>query len=193
MNDKPLNTCSKETCNDCDIHSKITCHFNPGQILRFYLIFSPPFITGSIGIHNYSSDFFIIWVMMTGLFFLLAGIRVLCTHCPHYNEPSAILKCWVNYGIPKLWKYRPVPMNILEKAILISGFIIIWCYPVIFISLTGKWILLSGYIFSVALFFILLNLFQCRRCINISCPFNRVSSKVKEEFIRNNCHSQFRK
>jgi uncharacterized membrane protein len=186
MSDKPINTCSKETCINCDIHSKITCHFNPGQLLRFYLIVLPSLITGAIGVHNYSTNSFISWVMIIGLFFLLIGIRVLCTHCPHYDEPSAILRCWVNYGVPKLWRYRPLPMNIFEKAILISGFIIIWGYPIIFISLTRKWILLSVYIFSVVLFFILLNLFQCRKCINLSCPLNSVSIKVKEEFLRNN-------
>jgi len=185
MIEQPLNTCSKASCNNCGIHSRITCHFNIGQLLRFYLIILPSLITGAIGVHNYSINCFISWVFITGLFFLLLGIRVLCTHCPHYNEPSSILRCWVNYGVPKLWRYRPGPMTIYEKAILISGFGVIWGYPVIFISLTGKWILLSVYILSVVIFFVLLNLFQCRKCINYSCPLNRVNTKVKEEFLRN--------
>ncbi len=186
MIDKPLGICSKETCKDCTIHSKIACHVNFGHLFRFYLIVSPAFILGGTGVYNYSVNSFISWVMIIGLFFLLFGIRVLCTHCPHYNESTGILKCWVNYGVPKLWKYRPNPMNVFEKAIYLTGHGIIWAYPIIFISLTGKWILLSGYMISVLLFFLLLSRFYCRKCLNFSCPLNRVSTNVKEEFLKNN-------
>jgi hypothetical protein len=186
MIERPLKTCSKESCGECNIHSKITCHFHPGQFIRLYLILLPPVITGAIGINNYSRNSLIIWVMTFPLFFLLLGIRVLCTHCPHYEESSGILRCWSNWGVPKLWKYRPEQMIIFEKIILISGFIIVWGYPVIFISLAQKWILLTVYIFFVMLFFFLLNKFACRRCINFSCPLNRVSPEVKEEYFRSN-------
>ena len=189
MNDKPLKSCSKESCNECEIHSKVTCHFNPGQFVQFYLILLLPLTTGSFGVYNYSSNSFIIWVMTFPLFFLLLGIRVLCTHCPHYKESSRIIRCWANYGVPKLWKYRPTPMNFYEKAILISGFIFIWGFPVIFISLTQEWILLSGYLISVFLFFFLLNRISCRKCINFSCPLNKVSNKVREVFLSYNNNS----
>ena len=29
------------------------------------------------------------------------------------------LKCWANYGSPKLWKYRPGPMSLAEKTVFI--------------------------------------------------------------------------
>lgn len=135
MIEKPINSCIKESCNKCEIYAKISCHFKISQLLRFYFIAFPSFLLGGIGIYKYNTTSFVLWFLIIGLFFLLVGIRVLCTHCPHYNESSAILRCWVNYGIPKLWKYRPWPMNIFEKAILISGFIIIWGYPVIFMCL----------------------------------------------------------
>jgi hypothetical protein len=186
MTDKPLKSCSKTSCNECEIHSRLNCQFYPDQLFRFYLIVLPSFILGTIGVRNYSTYSLISWVLFIAIFFLFLGIRVLCTHCPHYNESSGIIRCWVNYGVPKLWKYRPSPMNIYEKAILICGFCIIWGYPVIFISLTNKWILLGGYILSVISFFFLFNRFACRRCINFSCPLNRVSLEVKEEFFRNN-------
>ncbi len=186
MNERPINTCSNETCNNCDIHSKITCHFNLGQLIRFYLIVLPSFIIGGIGIYNYSTTILLIWLSIIGLFFLLIEIRVLCTHCPHYNESTDSLRCWANYGAPKLWKFRPVPMNIFEKAILILGFIVVWGYPILFISLIEKWILLSGYFFSVVFFFTLLKQWNCKRCMNLSCPLNGVDSEIKEEFFKNN-------
>jgi len=179
---KPLKSCSKESCDECEIHSRIICRFHPGQFIRFYLILLPSLITGIIGTYNYNYNIFISWILMIAMFFLLIGIRVLCTHCPHYNESPEIIRCWANWGVPKLWKYRPSPMNVYEKAILISGFIIIWGYPAVFISLTYNWLLLSGYILSVSFFFFLLNRFSCRKCINFSCPLNRVDPEVKRIF-----------
>ena len=186
MIDKPINSCSRESCNNCNIHFEITCHFSRRKLLRFYVIGLPSFMIGGIVIYNYSITGFVSWVTGIGLFFLLIGIRVLCTHCPHYNESSYILRCWANYGVPKLWRFRPQPMNFFEKAILISGFIFVWGYPIIFISLTNNWILLGGYFFSVVLYFILMYQFNCIKCINLSCPLNRVNIKVKEEFLKNN-------
>jgi len=186
MIEKPINTCSKKSCNNCEIYFKITCHFKILQLLRFYAIASPSFILGGIGLYNYSLISFVIWFLIIGLFFLFIGIRVLCTHCPHYSESSYFLRCWVNYGLPKLWNYRPWPMSILEKIILISGFSIIWSYPVIFMLFEKKWVLLIGYIFFVFLFLILLRKLYCKKCINLSCPMNDVDCIIKEEFLKNN-------
>jgi hypothetical protein len=186
MDDKPITTCSRDTCISCDIRSKIVCHFTIGQLIRFYLIALPSFIIGGIGIYNFSITGFLIWIAIIGLFFLLIEIRVLCSHCPHYNESSNSLRCWANYGAPKLWKFKPGPMNISEKVILLSGFLIVWSYPILFITLIENWILLSIYIFSVLLFFTLLRLFNCKKCMNFSCPLNNVDIKVKEEFFKNN-------
>ena len=44
-------------------------------------------------------------------FFGFIETRVLCSHCPHYAEEGASLRCWANYGSPKLFKYRPGPMS----------------------------------------------------------------------------------
>lgn len=186
MIEKPIPTCSKGSCNDCDIHSRIACHFTRGQLFRFYLFVLPSFIIGGTGIYYVSMTGFIAWLTITGLFFLLIEIRVLCTHCPHYNESTDSLRCWANYGVPKLWKYRPGPMNGFEKAILVSGFIIVWGFPVAFISLTEHWILLGGYFFSVVLFFILLRQYQCKKCMNFSCPMNAVDNEIRKEFLNNN-------
>jgi hypothetical protein len=183
---KPVKSCIGESCNSCDIRHEITCHFRLGELFRFYLIVLPTFIIGGIGIYNYHFVFLIIWLAILGLFFLNLEIRILCTHCPHYYDSSGTLRCWANYGAPKLWKYRAGPMNIFEKFTLILGFTIVWGYPVIFISLNRNWMLLIGYIFSVILFFTLLRQHNCARCFNFSCPLNRVKNKIREEFFTKN-------
>ncbi len=38
------------------------------------------------------------------------------------------LKGWANYGMPKLWKYRPGPMTFWEKVIFCTGFGLVWGY-----------------------------------------------------------------
>jgi len=189
MNSKPVSKCIKESCTDCKIKAKLACHFNPVQLLLFYVITIPSFIIGGIALYDFGITSFVVWFVIFGSYFLLIGIRVLCTHCPHYNDSSFILKCRGNFGVPKLWKYRRGPMNNIEKGIMISGFIVIWGYPVIFISLMGKWILLAEYILSVILFFTLLRKLHCKRCINFTCPLNSVDIKIREEFLNNSGNS----
>jgi hypothetical protein len=53
--------------------------------------------------------------------FGLLEIRVMCSHCPHYAEAGRLLKCWANYGSPKLWAYRPGPMCRMETLHLEHG------------------------------------------------------------------------
>ena len=183
---KSINTCAKEFCDNCDIHSNISCHFSFRQLLRFYAIVLPSFILGGIGIYNYDISSLIIWILIIGLFFLIIEIRVLCTQCPHYKESSDTLRCWANYGAPKIWRYRPGPMNMIEKITLILGFITIWGYPIIFITLIKNWVLFGGYIFSVILFFWLLRKFNCKKCMNLSCPLNCVDIQIREKFLTSN-------
>jgi len=147
------------------------------------MITLPAFIIGGIALYDYSIASFVLWFVLFGLYFLIIGIRVLCSHCPHYNDSSYFLKCRGNFGVPKLWRYRPGPMNRIEKGIMISGFVVIWGYPIVFIILMGNWIFLVSYLLSVLLFFILLRQFHCKKCINFSCPLNAVDIKIMEEFL----------
>ncbi len=186
MIDTPIKTCSIDSCRKCDINSKTNCTFNPGQLFRFYLIAFPSFIIGGIGIYNFNANSFIIWLVTIGVFFLVIEIRILCSHCPHYEKSSSTLSCWANYGAPKLWKYRPGPMNKIEKSILILGFIVVWGYPVIFLYLAKNWIVMTIYIFSVSLFFTILRLYNCKICINFSCPLNNVNIDTRNKFLKNN-------
>lgn len=183
---KPINSCRQNSCDSCRIHTEVTCHLTFKKLISYWLFVLPALLTGAIALLRNSHNLFICWALLTGLFFLLFGIRVLCTHCPHYNRSSRIMKCWANYGLPKLWRYRPEPINKAEKTILISGFFLVFGYPAIFILLFENPGILILYLFTVAMFFILMRKFNCSRCINFSCPFNGVKESVKEEFRRYN-------
>ena len=110
---KPIATCISGNCDKCAIHKSLNCHFSFKQLLHFYAIVLPTFLLGGAGIYNASERSLVLWIFMSAAFFLIIENRVMCSHCPHYAEPGASLKCWANYGIIKIFKYRPGPMSLL--------------------------------------------------------------------------------
>ena len=186
MVNPPIKTCSISTCKSCDIQTKTNCNFNISQLLQFYLISLPSFIIGGVFLYSHNAAALYIWLLIIASFFLVIEIRVLCSHCPHYERSFIFLNCWANYGAPKLWKYRPGPMNLLEKYILIFGFMVVWGYPLVFLFLLKNWLVFAVYLSSVALFFIILRKKNCARCINFSCPLNNADLNTKKIFFRNN-------
>jgi hypothetical protein len=123
--------------------------------------------------------------MVVGYFGFIE-IRVMCSHCPHYAEPGSSLKCWANYGSPKIWKYRPGPMTLIEKIVFLGGFIVVWGYPLFFLIPGHQWFLLIVYVLTVAAFFMTLKTFLCSQCINFSCPMNTVQDEVRRLFFERN-------
>jgi len=181
-----IKTCIIENCEECDISSKTNCIFRSCQLLEFYLISVPSFLIGGLGLYKYSASSLFIWLSIVVVFFFVIEIRVLCTHCPHYENSNILVRCWANSGAPKLWSFRPWPMNLIEKSILIAGFIIVWGYPLMFFLVTRAWLFLLLYSLLTALFFTILTMRNCIKCINFSCPLNRIDKNTKETFLRNN-------
>ncbi len=184
--DQPITTCTAEDCGSCGVRGKIHCHFTARDHIYFLIIALPSFLLGGAGIYNLSGWWLALWLLMIPGFFCLLEIRVLCSHCPHYAEPGTTLKCWANYGAPRLWKYRPGPMSLLEKATLLGGFALIWGYPLIFLLSGRQWFLLIVYVLTTAAFFMTLKFFLCTQCMNFACPLNGVNDDLRQEFFRQN-------
>ena len=119
--EKPIQTCQADACENCAVNHSIHCHFKLKDLVHFLLISLPPFLLGGLGIYHQSAWLLAFWILIVIAFFGFVEIRVMCSHCPHYAETGTSLKCWANYGAPKLWKYRPGPMSILEKIVFFSG------------------------------------------------------------------------
>ncbi len=187
---QPLSTCKSTGCNDCEVGKLLNCHFNVRQLLRFLSFVLPMIIIGSYRIISYNPVFIIPWIIMFISFFGFIEIRVMCSHCPHYGEPGIkSLKCWANYGAPKLWKYRPGPMSIKEKIIFFAGIFSICCYPLLFFLIepgVQKIILLASYILFFILTSFLLKKYYCSYCINFACPLNNVDNEIREDFFSKN-------
>ena len=110
----------------------------------------------------------------------------MCSHCPHYAEEGNALACWANYGAPKLWKYRPGPMALLEKVVFYAGFAFIYGYPLIFLIAGSQLFLLLVYLLSIAGFYMTLRAFFCSRCMNFACPLNTVEDDIRMGFFARN-------
>ena len=185
--EKPLYTCQEKSCTGCNVNQELNCHFNLNQLIRFLLNVSLVILLGGVAIYYYSPFFLIPWLIMFLLYFGFIEIRVMCSHCPHYAETeTSSLKCWANYGSPKLWRYRPVPMSLVEKTVFIMGIVVIWIYPVILMILSLNYIFLILYlIFSLFVFHIMRS-YMCKKCINFACPSNRVDIKIQKKFYTHN-------
>ena len=183
---KPIATCKCEDCEKCTIRKTINCHFSFKQLAHFYAIVLPTFLLGGVGISTISVRLLVLWLILIAVFFFVIEIQVMCSHCPHYAETGSSLKCWANYGILKVFKYRPGPMSFFEKTLFISGFTIIWGYPLLFLFISTQWFLLLVYIITVMAFFMTLKLFLCSRCMNFACPLNGVELNAKKEFFKLN-------
>ncbi len=185
--DKSLYTCNAENCHDCGLSDKLVCHFNIIQLFGFLFVVSPSFIIAGIIIIKFNPFLLFPWVVLILSYFGFVEIRVMCSHCPHYAESEIkTLKCWANYGSPKLWKYRPGPMSLSEKIIFYLGFTIILIYPITFFILENSYIFLGLYFVFIILSKLALNKYYCTHCINFSCPLNNVNEEIRNKFFRKN-------
>ncbi|MBW2092816.1 MAG: hypothetical protein JRI34_11945 [Deltaproteobacteria bacterium] len=183
---KPLQTCISESCDGCAVSESLHCHFRPRDLIHFLAVALPSFLLGGAGLLHTGWWLLALWIVLIIGFFGFLEIRVMCSHCPHYAEPGSSLKCWANYGSPKIWKYRPGPMSFLEKFFLIAGFAVIWGFPLIFLVREALWFLLTVYVISSVGFFLTLKIFLCSQCMNFACPLNSVSEAVRQEFFSRN-------
>ena len=183
---KPIATCAAETCNSCKVGSALHCHFTLRDLIYFLVIVSPSFLLGGAGIYHVSGWMLIPWLILIIAYFGFVEIRVMCSHCPHYAEEGSSLKCWANYGSPKIWKYRPGPMTMLEKVVFFAGLAVVWGYPLIFLIAKFQVFLLIVYLLTVAGFFVTLRTFLCSQCMNFACPLNTVENEVRSGFFERN-------
>ncbi len=185
--DKSLYTCNAENCHNCGLSDKLVCHFNIKQLFGFLFVVSPSFIIAGIIIIKFNPFLLFPWIVLILSYFGFVEIRVMCSHCPHYAESEIkTLKCWANYGSPKLWKYRPGPMSLNEKIIFYLGFTIILIYPITFFILENSYTFLGLYFVFIVLSKLALNKYYCTHCINFSCPLNNVNEEIRNKFFSKN-------
>jgi hypothetical protein len=182
----PIATCEAPGCEGCRVADSVQCHFGSGDIIHFYLMFLPVLLVGGAGIFAVGWVPLTVWIAIIVSFFGFIEIRVMCSHCPHYAEEGSSLRCWANYGSPKLWEYRPGPMSTAENVVFFAGLAVVFGYPLGFFVTSGVWFLLVLYALLATAFAVSLKRFLCSRCMNFACPLNGVPDHVRMAFWERN-------
>ena len=163
------------------------CRFEWRDLLRFFLIVLPFFVTVIAGAIRGGYGWGMWIVLAYALFFFFVWeARVLCSHCPMWAEPSRALHCHANHGVLKIWPYRPGPMGRSEKAQFIIGALILIVLPLVFVALGGEYLLLTiGAVCAVSATYTLRRS-ACNECINFSCPMNTVEKRLVDAYLLEN-------
>jgi hypothetical protein len=135
--------------------------------------------------------FLVIWVVYAIFFLQVWENRILCSHCPYYGTEGRTLRCHANYGLFKLWKYNPAPMSRSEQAQMVIGVAIMIGFPFPFLVWAQQWFFLVFALFGAIVLGVILFGWLCLRCVNFSCPFNRVRKKEVDAFLKE--HPEMRK
>ena len=180
-------------CDNCELHGKLHCHPYFQHSLYFGLAFLAGFIPSILGIIFAQISPLIMlsiiggWVIYAFVFFCMWESKVLCSHCPHYSNPSQkILHCGINSGMYKITRYNPNPMNLREKVQFLVGAVILLGYFLPFLFILDQFVYFILTIVGIIIWVIVIQLKHCKECINFSCPLNHTPDELKKEFIRKN-------
>jgi hypothetical protein len=186
--DQPIATCKCESCEGCAIADQVHCHFRASELRDFLLVAAPAFVLGAVGIMRAGRGWgwLLPWLGLVLGYFGFLEIRVMCSHCPHYAEPGSTLKCWANYGAPKLWRYRPDPMSGWETLLFFAGAAVVVGYPLAWMMVGRQWLVTAAFVAAGAGGITMLRTFLCTQCMSFACPLNRVPRAVREAFWERN-------
>jgi hypothetical protein len=195
----------QEKCLDCELQEALDCRWEQSLLIRFYK--GVGFAMVSAILAFILVGLFISWIPLVIyvifwiFFFGFFEIRVLCSHCPYYAEEGRILHCLANHGTIKVWKYHPEPLNLFEKFGFLAGAVFFVFFPVI-IDLFGifaLWnqedkqllivilvILAITSLLGGIYFFYVLRSKICPKCINFSCPLNKVPKELVDAYLKRN-------
>ena len=191
-NKNPYDLCTwrdSSNCKGCNLNENLNCRFNGlnKSSLIFGLSFFLYLVPVLIGmIWSNLVIYIIFWVIYTIFFFQFWEIRVLCRHCPFWSEGGKILHCFANYGFYKVWKYNPGPMTKWEKAQFLVGIAILMGYFIPFLVVYNQLLMLIITIIGIIFFFVNVFINHCPKCVNFSCPFNRVPKKIVDGYLKLN-------
>jgi hypothetical protein len=212
-NKNPHNICTwdeQADCASCGIQGELHCKWDRKILSGFYATSLPPIIIAIFGMVIVGILTSTWWMLIAYVIYIpvMLGFfetRFLCSHCPYYAEDSKILHCLANHGNPKLWRYRPGPMNRLERFMLVFLVVAmifffaplavegygIWFIAVNYaeyglISLLGLVGITAASLLTGVSFIGVLKTFFCSRCVNFSCPMNTVPKTAIDEYLKKN-------
>jgi hypothetical protein len=187
MNEIPCTAQPAAACADCDLQDRLMCRYEARDSTHFFMIILPFFVTAIGGMISAGVGWWLLgWLAYMLFFFFIWEARVLCSHCPYWAEEAGVLRCHANYGVIKIWRYRPGPMSRSEQIQFLAGVVVFILYPLVFLMI-GQACLLAGIgLVSGISFGYLLRRNICTRCVNFSCPLNGVPKETRQAFFSRN-------
>jgi hypothetical protein len=187
MEEKPCTAKPASECNDCTLNSVLMCRYEIGDSVHFFMIILPFFVAAIGGVIAAGFGWWLFgWLAYMLFFFFVWEARVLCSHCPYWAEDGSVLHCHANYGVVKLWRYRPGPMNRSERMQFLAGVLIFVLYPLVILIVGQEYLLAAIGLASAGSFGYLLRRNICNRCVNFSCPLNNVPPETRRAFFARN-------
>jgi hypothetical protein len=183
-------TCTNQpetVCEGCTLGARLMCRYEARDTLRFVLFFLPFMVASIVGVILAGYGWWLLgWLGYALFFFFVWEARVLCSHCPYWAEESRTLHCHANYGVYKIWRYRPEPMSCWEQVQFIIGVLILLLFPITFIVIGGQYLLAGIALAGAAFFGYMLYRVICVHCVNFSCPLNNVPEELRKAYMERN-------
>jgi hypothetical protein len=187
MNEIPCTAKPTTACEDCTLTTGLMCRYKTRDTTHFFMIILPFFVTSISGIIRSGYGWWLFgWLAYAFFFFFVWEARVLCSHCPNWAGEGRMLRCHANYGVIKLWKYRPGPMNRSEQVQFLIGALLFVLFPLVLLLIGQEYLLALIGLASAISFAYLLWRNICTRCINFSCPLNHVDLATRRAFLARN-------
>ena len=196
-------------CEGCNLNSYLGCRYSKRDFWFFTLNQIPVTVMALFSLVFMGLLAGLWWALIvyviSALVFFGLGLetRILCSHCPYWTNDSKLLNCWAYPNTYKFWRYRPEPMNSIEKFLLVLFFAFFGFFPVAMTSY-GIWLIATspslinlfsllgiigitvGTLLAAIQFFYILRFYFCSKCVNFSCPFNRVSTDKIKAYLQKN-------
>ncbi len=174
-------------CRTCPADGLLMCRYEPRDLLSFLVIVLPfgfTCIAGtlSLGVGRYLW----LWLAYSLLFFFGWEARVLCSHCPHWGMAGRILRCHANYGVLKLWRYRPGPMGRSERIQFVCAALLWLAIPLAVLAAAGGYLLATIAAVAALSGVFGLQRMSCVRCLHFSCPLNAAPADLRRAYLERN-------
>lgn len=182
-------------CAGCEIRGELQCHWEKKYTAWFavgMLVIIGAEIVGFVRAARAGAGWAVFGAVAGQIayalvFFLLWEPKMLCRHCPYYAEgDTRTLHCYANAGFPLREPFYPAPMTRSEQLQFAVGALLFVGYPFVALLLLQQWGAAVGALVGIVAWYLILLLVICPRCVNFSCPFNRVPRAVRDAFLRRN-------
>ena len=206
MSLNPSDVCtwrSADNCLGCQLKHRLNCRWSGRLLLGAFGVFFGGFAASAVGLYAAGIALgtqlpLILFVVALVLFFNVAETWLLCRHCPFYAREGGALRCPVNHGCLKLWRFSPRPMNRTERRVMRAAFTLFFTVPTLLMGYGYTRLpaepfprqlylgLLLASLFATASSYVTLRVFLCRRCVNFSCPLNLVPEDAVQLYLDRN-------